>query len=78
MTKDLFDLHKEILYWRFEVIYFIESKNINQTFDIKMNESPQNGFCSIEPSNGTMNTSFTMTCSNWIDDDGVKDYICYG
>jgi hypothetical protein len=51
------------------------SKN---TFDIELNQPPINGSCSIDPWNGTMMTSFNINCSNWFDQDEIKDYSVYG
>jgi hypothetical protein len=45
---------------------------------MEMNEEPKNGFCSINPSNGTMFTLFTINCSNWFDRDEIKDFTVYG
>jgi hypothetical protein len=77
VMKDLFAANKEIIYWRFQVIYSFGS-DISQTeFDIKINEGPKNGFCSIDPLNGTMITLFTINCSNWYDQDQIKDFTFY-
>lgn len=43
-----------------------------------INSAPQNGTCSIDQNNGTTSTVFRLTCSNWIDTDGIKDYTFYG
>ncbi len=51
------------------------SKN---TFDIELNQPPINGSCSIDPWNGTMISSFIINCSNWFDQDEIKDYLFYG
>ncbi len=50
----------------------------NNIIDIKINKGPENGLCTIDPSEGTINTLFNITCSNWIDTDGIKDYLFYG
>lgn len=50
--------------WRFQVIY---------AFDVKMNKAPENGNCTINPMNSTIDTLFTINCSNWKDSDGIKD-----
>ncbi|CAF4318796.1 unnamed protein product, partial [Adineta steineri] len=42
-----------------------------------INQPPYNGSCSINPMNGTTTTLFTITCPNWYDEDGVKDYSLY-
>ena len=51
--KNFFNQNDVITYWRFEVIYSFESETSKNTFDIELNESPKNGFCSIDPLNGT-------------------------
>ncbi len=43
-----------------------------------LNQSPQNGSCSINPLNGTTTTSFTVSCSKWFDENGIQDYSLYG
>jgi hypothetical protein len=43
-----------------------------------INQPPSNGSCSINPLNGTTTTLFTISCPNWFDEDGVKDYSLYG
>ena len=42
-----------------------------------INQPPTNGSCSIDPLNGTITTLFTVTCLNWFDTDGIKDYTLY-
>jgi hypothetical protein len=76
--KDLFTENKEIIYWRFEVIYFFESEMMYNSLNIEINQKPQNGSCTINPLNGTITTVFTINCSNWFDDDQIKDYTFYG
>lgn len=43
---------------------------------IKVNQLPTNGTCSISPSSGISgNTTFVISCSNWVDSDGyVSSY----
>ncbi len=78
ILKDFFSENKETIYWRFEVIYSFLSGNSTQVFDMELNEEPKNGSCLINPSNGTMLTSFTINCSNWFDRDEIKDFTFYG
>lgn len=78
IEKDFFIENKPIIYWRLEVIYSFASKTSVQTFDIELNEIPKSGICSIHPLTGTIITLFNITCSNWFDVDGIKDYIIYG
>ncbi|CAF3596750.1 unnamed protein product [Rotaria sp. Silwood1] len=67
-----------IIYWRFEVVYSFSSESSSSSLNFIINRSPQNGFCSISPTNGTTSTLFTISCFNWTDDDGIKDYSIYG
>ncbi len=78
ITKDFFSENNQTIYWRFEVIYSFQSEISRQVFEIEINEEPKNGFCSINPSNGTMFTLFTINCSNWFDRDEIKDFTFYG
>ncbi|CAF1687818.1 unnamed protein product, partial [Adineta ricciae] len=59
-------------------MYSFELFTHRNTFDIKLNDSPINGSCSIDPSNGTMMTLFRVQCSNWTDQDPIRDYSIYG
>jgi hypothetical protein len=78
ITKDFFSENNQIIYWRFEVIYSFKSEISRQIFEMEINEEPKYGSCSIDPSNGTMFTSFTINCSNWFDRDEIKDFTFYG
>ena len=76
--KTLFQDHSGIIYWRFEVIYTFSSSVISSSaLNFIMNQPPRNGSCSINPVNGTTNTLFTISCSNWFDDDGIEDYSVF-
>jgi hypothetical protein len=78
IMKDFFIENNGIIYWRFEVIYSLESEISKKEFDMEINEEPKNGFCSINPSNGTLTSLFTINCSNWFDQDEIKDFTFYG
>lgn len=77
VMKDLFATNEQTIYWRFEVIYSFEFEIIQKEFDIEINEGPKNGRCSINPLNGTLLTLFTINCSNWYDQDEIKDFTFY-
>ena len=49
-----------------------------EEFDIQINEPPKHGNCSIKPLNGTMLTLFTINCSQWYDEDQIKDWTFSG
>ena len=66
-----------IIYWKFEVIYTLGSIKSVGLINFMINSSPSNGSCSINPLNGTITTLFTISCFNWFDEDGIKDYSFY-
>lgn len=76
-TNNIFLTNPSIKYWRFEVIYSLSTEISSSALDFLINQPPQNGNCSISPLNGTTSTLFTVSCSNWIDTDGIKDYSVY-
>ena len=78
-SSQLFEMFPRISYWRFEVIYsFLSETSSRSTLNAQLNEPPRNGSCSIMPQQGTTNTVFTVSCSSWFDEDGIKDYSIYG
>ena len=77
MTKDLLLLYPTIKYWRFEVSYTVGLVSSVGVINFLINSPPSNGSCSIYPLNGTISTLFTISCSNWFDEDGIKDYSFY-
>lgn len=77
-TNRLFVENPAVQYWRFEVIYRFASAITSSALNFVMNRPPSSGSCSISPSNGTTSTLFTITCSAWSDENGIKDYSIYG
>jgi hypothetical protein len=77
VTNKLFLNNPERIYWRFEVIYTFEKENSSSSFIFRINQPPRNGSCNINPLNGTTNTLFTISCSNWFDENKIKDYFVY-
>jgi len=77
-TNQLFLNNPEIDLWRFEVVYTFLSVTSSSALNFIINQPPFNGSCSIDPSNGTITTVFTVSCPNWFDADGLKDYSLYG
>ncbi|CAF0739918.1 unnamed protein product [Adineta ricciae] len=73
----LFLQNPEIIYWRFEVTYTFSNEASMSALNFIINQPPQNGSCSITPPNGTITTVFTVNCSDWHDDDEIKDYSVY-
>jgi hypothetical protein len=76
--NQLFLANPQIIYWRFEVVYSFASEISSSALNFVINQPPQNGSCSITPSNGTTTTLFTISCPNWFDTDGIKDYSLFG
>jgi hypothetical protein len=60
--------------WRFEVVYSFAWGRSASASDFLINRPPSNGSCSISPRNGTTLTLFTVSCPDWFDEDGIKDY----
>ena len=67
----------KIDYWRFEVVYTFPSETSTSALDFIINRPPYNGSCEINPQNGTTSTLFTISCPDWFDEDGIKDYSLY-
>ena len=78
VANHLFSQYKNGSYWRFEVVYTFNNKPSLGALDFVMNQPPRSGSCSINPPNGTTITLFQITCSNWFDENGIKDYSFYG
>ncbi|CAF2697542.1 unnamed protein product [Rotaria sp. Silwood2] len=76
-TNKLFLENSQIKLWRFEVIYALTSEISTSALNFAINQPPYNGSCSINPLNGTTSTLFTISCPDWFDEDGIKDYSLY-
>jgi len=72
-TNDLFDHLRNETHWKFEVIYQFEGMNSSSALNFEINRPPSNGFCQINPRNGTIKTLFKVTCSHW----KVKEYALF-
>ncbi|UJR27333.1 hypothetical protein I4U23_008626 [Adineta vaga] len=81
VTSALFTNNPYVTYWKFESIYTVTKNNgiASGTGAVRfvINTPPQNGSCSTDRTNGTTMTTFRITCSNWVDADGIKDYTFY-
>jgi hypothetical protein len=77
-TNNLFLTDSQITLWQFEAVYTFASEVSSTTLNFIINQPPSNGNCSIDPSNGTITTLFTISCLSWYDSNGVKDYSLYG
>ncbi|CAF3980867.1 unnamed protein product, partial [Adineta steineri] len=76
-TNQLFLNNPQIMYWQFEVMYSFSSDTSSSALSFIINQPPTNGSCSISPLNGTTSTSFTISCPDWFDKDGIQDYSLY-
>ncbi|CAF3897839.1 unnamed protein product [Rotaria sordida] len=76
-TNKLFLDNPNTTLWRFEVVYSFLSETSSSALNFIINQCPYNGSCSINPSNGTTNTLFTISCPDWFDEDNIKDYLLY-
>ena len=76
-TKDLFVANPQFTLWRFEVVFTFAFGQGSSALDLVINPPPSGGSCSLNPQNGTTNTLFYLSCSNWSDPDGIKDYSLY-
>jgi hypothetical protein len=77
-TDQLFINNPSIIYWSFEVVYFFGLKSSSSALNFIINQPPENGSCSINPSNGKTSALFTISCFDWFDKDNIKDYSFYG
>jgi hypothetical protein len=76
-TSQLFLDNPQINLWQFEVVYTFPSETGVSALNFIINPPPSNGSCSINFRNGTIATLFTVSCPNWFDSDGIKDYSLY-
>ncbi|CAF1362531.1 unnamed protein product [Adineta ricciae] len=72
--NQLFLSNSQFILWKFEVIYTFVSETSISSLNFVTNQSPSNGSCSINPLHGTTTTLFNISCSDWFDDNGIKDY----
>lgn len=77
VSREIFDLHPQVSQWRFEVTYWSSGVDSRSSFDMIINQVPQGGSCTIDPLNGTIETIFTVSCTNWTDSDGIRSYSLY-
>ena len=76
-TKALFLAYPQTDLWGFEVVYSFPTASSSSALNFVISQPPSNGSCSIEPSNGTTTSPFHVSCPNWFDQDGIKDYSLY-
>lgn len=73
----LFLNNSHIFYWRFEVVYTFVDETSLSALNFVINQRPENGTCSIYPRTGTASTPFQINCSDWVDEEKIKDYSFY-
>ena len=76
-SNQLFLSNENTTLWRFQVVYTFPTGRSSSALNFVINQPPFNGTCSIDPRNGTTSTLFNISCINWFDDDGIKDYSFY-
>jgi hypothetical protein len=82
VKKDLFSDFAYQAYWKVELSLELTTRTgeifiTSSSMNLFINFSPTNGLCDISPLTGTTSTLFTITCSNWIDNDGVISSYSY-
>jgi len=77
VTNQLFIQNPTVQFWKFEVVYSFPNETSTSALQFVINQPPENGSCSISPSNGTITTLFQISCPDWFDEDGIKDYSLY-
>ncbi|CAF1149550.1 unnamed protein product [Adineta ricciae] len=77
VTNQLFLSNPQIDLWKFEVVYTFLMTTSSSSLNFLLNQSPSNGSCRIHPFNGTISDWFTISCQNWFDQNGIKDYTLY-
>ena len=73
----LFLNNPQVNLWRFEVVYTFPNEISTSALSFLINQPPSNGSCTISPWNGTTTTLFTVSCLDWYDEDGIKDYSLF-
>ena len=76
-TNQLFLDNPQVRFWRFEVVYSFGTEIGSGALDFVINQPPSNGSCSISPAQGTTSTLFTVACTDWFDEDGIKGYTVH-
>jgi hypothetical protein len=79
IKEELFQDFPSQTVWKVELNVYVPSKNTSGSTSILflVNFPPKNGLCDINPKNGTTNTLFSFSCSNWVDTDGYLDSFAY-
>ena len=81
MLENLFSDYSSQTIWKVELVALIPSRNASGSSSVMfyVNFPPRSGSCDVNPKNGSTNTLFSISCSNWVDPDGVVvSYAYYG
>ena len=76
-TNELFLNNPQIDLWQFKVVYRFSSESGSSAMNFATNKAPSNGSCVMDPALGVTTTVFTVSCLNWFDENGIKDYSLY-
>lgn len=76
----MFDLDKTVKTYLVELYAKREDGQEARAYmKLFLNDPPRNGTCTISPSVGVATeVNFQVTCSGWIDEDGIESYRVYG
>lgn len=76
----IFDLDKTVKTYLVELYAKREDgQEASAYMKLFLNDPPRNGTCTISPSVGVATeVNFQVTCSGWIDEDGIESYRVYG
>ena len=81
LKEDIFRDHPSIIIWKIELEAHISSRNVSgkSSMFFFVNFPPRQGYCNVNPENGTTLTRFLIKCSDWIDTEGsVSNFAFYG
>lgn len=85
VQSSLFISNPQILLWKFEftLTSTTPANGIatgQSSMIVLVNKLPYGGSCTVSPTSGVaLNTSFSIACSNWLDDDGdVAQFAYFG
>ena len=81
LKEDIFRDHPSIIIWKIEFEVIISSRNVSgkSSMFFFVNFPPRQGYCNVNPDNGTTLTRFLIKCSDWIDTEGsVSNFAFYG
>ena len=81
LKEEIFGDHSPVIIWKIELEVRISSRNVSgkSSMLFYVNFPPRQGYCNVNPENGTTITRFLIKCSDWIDTEGiVSNFAFYG